>query len=67
MRGFPLREIQELLGHTSITKTMRYDHLSPDCGAKVVDALVTPAPESFAESGANVGKIKKKPKFAASV
>ncbi len=30
MRGRPLKEVQELLGHASITMTMRYAHLAPD-------------------------------------
>jgi integrase len=30
MKGRPLREVQELLGHTSISMTERYAHLAPE-------------------------------------
>ena len=30
MRGASLKEVQKLLGHQSITMTMRYAHLSPE-------------------------------------
>jgi integrase len=30
MKGRPLKEIQELLGHKSITQTERYAHLAPE-------------------------------------
>lgn len=31
-RGIPLKVVQVLLGHQSITMTMRYSHLAPDAG-----------------------------------
>jgi site-specific recombinase XerD len=39
MRGRPLKEVQELLGHATITMTMRYAHLSPDRLRDAVAAL----------------------------
>src|SRR5882724_1194769 len=30
MRGVSLKELQELLGHASLTMTMRYAHLAPE-------------------------------------
>lgn len=39
MRGAPLKAIQELLGHATITMTMRYAHLSPDVSRQAVKLL----------------------------
>ena len=36
MRGAPIRVVQELLGHSTITMTMRYSHLSPDARHEAV-------------------------------
>jgi integrase len=48
MRGRPLKEVQELLGHKTITMTMRYAHLSPDRLRDAVAAL-----EDFSTSSAH--------------
>lgn len=44
MRGEPLKSVQELLGHASITTTMRYAHLSPNVRRDAVNHLDAPAP-----------------------
>jgi len=45
MRGVSLKELQELLGHSSPTMTMRYAHLAPDHLRSAVSRLdgLTPA------------------------
>jgi integrase len=47
-RGRTLREVQEALGHQTITMTMRYSHLSPDHLRAAVAVLddVLPAPKA---------------------
>jgi site-specific recombinase XerD len=44
MRGEPLKSVQELLGHSSITTTMRYAHLSPNVCRDAVNNLDAEAP-----------------------
>ncbi len=39
MRGAPIRVVQELLGHSTITMTMRYSHLSPEAKHDAVRLL----------------------------
>lgn len=41
--GAPLRQVQEWLGHSSITMTMRYSHLAPGGGREFMAALEVPA------------------------
>jgi hypothetical protein len=44
-RGRTLREVQELLGHQTITMTMRYSHLAPDhlrAAVAVLDDMLPP-------------------------
>jgi integrase len=47
-RGRTLKEVQEALGHQTITMTMRYSHLAPDHLRAAVAALdgMLPARES---------------------
>ncbi len=35
----PIRQVQEWLGHSSITMTMRYSHLAPGNGAELIERL----------------------------
>jgi site-specific recombinase XerD len=39
MRGAVIKAVQELLGHSSITTTMRYAHLSPDARRAAIELL----------------------------
>jgi site-specific recombinase XerD len=40
MRGVPMKAVQELMGHRTMSMTMRYSHLSPDVRRDAVEALV---------------------------
>jgi integrase len=42
MAGVDIRTVQELMGHKSITMTMRYSHLAPGHQQAAVEMLVTP-------------------------
>ncbi|MDD5308332.1 MAG: tyrosine-type recombinase/integrase [Deltaproteobacteria bacterium] len=44
MWGKPLKLIQEVLGHSTITMTLRYAHLSPDMKAEAMEILDRPWP-----------------------
>jgi hypothetical protein len=39
MRGASIKEVQEILGHKSLTMTVRYSHLSQDHKRKAVNLL----------------------------
>jgi len=39
MKGVPLQQIKDLLGHSQITTTLRYSHLNPDILRKAVSVL----------------------------
>jgi site-specific recombinase XerD len=52
MRGVSLKELQELLGHSSLAMTMRYAHLAPERLRSAVARLEgltngQPAPEQI--------------------
>ena len=39
MAGVPIRTVQELLGHADLMMTMRYAHLTPECGQDAIRQL----------------------------
>ncbi len=41
MRGIPMRQVQEWLGHSSIVVTMRYAHLAEGSGDELIQRLCT--------------------------
>lgn len=45
MRGRSLLEVQELLGHSDYTMTLRYAHLAPDVKKDAISVLDSPAEE----------------------
>ncbi len=47
--GVPIKVIQELLGHQSMTMTLRYAHLLPETRRDAVEVLVVPQPPVAAE------------------
>jgi integrase len=56
MRGASLKEVQELLGHQSITMTMRYAHLSPERLRTAVARLEGLGRSQAPESGTQVAQ-----------
>ncbi len=39
MAGVDIKTVQELLGHASLTMTMKYTHLAPDYRARAIEIL----------------------------
>lgn len=51
-RGRTLKEVQEALGHETITMTMRYSHLAPDhlrAAVAALDNVLKPEPHGVAQ------------------
>lgn len=55
MSGRPLRELQKILGHSSIAVTERYAHLSPDYWAEGVHSAL---PVDLSAGGGSVAQIR---------
>jgi len=56
MRGVSLKELQELLGHSSLTMTMRYAHLAPEhlrTAVSRLEGLISGAAENRAQARAH--------------
>lgn len=54
MRGVPLHAVQALLGHSTITMTMRYAHVAPSTLRSAI-AVLNPSRRGIAEFGQPVG------------
>lgn len=52
MKGRPLKEVQELLGHKSITQTERYSHLAPEWLREAVASLEFNTTSAHSPAGA---------------
>ena len=62
MKGVPLRVVQELLGHSTITMTMRYSHLAPQVkqeSVALLDEMPTMAPTMAPAADQKVQSIGK--------
>ncbi len=57
MKGAPVRTIQELAGHATITTTMGYMHLTPSAARAAVDLLERPigVPATWQHEGSDSG------------
>ena len=59
MRGASLKEVQEILGHKTMTMTLRYAHLSQEHKKKAVNLLngLTALPPTESSMSQNVTKL----------
>lgn len=44
MRGIPIRQVQEWMGHASVLETMRYSHLAEGHGDELIQRMAPPSP-----------------------
>ena len=56
MRKAPIKAVQELMGHSTVTMTERYAHLSPDVRKDAVRLLDRPEPQGHAHMALTSGK-----------
>jgi len=57
LKGAALRELQELLGHSSLTMTMRYAHLAPEhlrSAVSRLDGLTVTSPAEVVPNRAQI-------------
>lgn len=55
MRGAPIKAVQELMGHSTVTMTERYAHLSPDVRKDAVRLLDRPGAQVHAHTALTSG------------
>ena len=60
MRGIPMRQIQEWLGHGTIMQTMRYAHLATSVGDELIKRLA-PRPAGEAARSQHMGSTRNPP------
>jgi len=62
MKGVPLQQIKDLLGHSQITTTLRYSHLNPEVLRKAVSVLEEEKSEAPVKGAQEQIQVKKKGK-----
>jgi integrase len=58
MRNAPIKAVQELMGHSTVTMTERYAHLSPDVRKDAVRLLDRREPQGHAHIAHTNGGAK---------